>query len=103
MGLIKDFMQRARERKEKLANYQDDDRINTTVHERKKSHWERELNKDLEEEKQKYIKEAVFLEGKRRQLQDKINARNMMKFNPSHFQNDEILRQKNIFLRGGQF
>lgn len=103
MGVIKDFIARARERKEKLANYQDDDRVVNTVQTRKKSHWERELIKDLEEEKQKNIKEAIMWENKRRELEDRLKARRMMKFNPEHFQNDEILRQKNIFLRGGDF
>lgn len=103
MGFIKDIVARARERKERLGQYQDEDRISNTVQERKKSHWEREIIKDLEEEKQQLLKEAMKYENKKRMAEDKLKARRMMKFNPENFQNDEILRQKNIFLRGGNW
>lgn len=96
MGFIKEMIARARERKAKLANYQDDDRVINTVNERKKSHWERELIKDLEEEKQKYVKQAVMWENKKRELEDKLKSRRMMKFNPGMWQNN----QKDDFLRG---
>ena len=92
---------RARERKDKLGAYQDEDRVINEVQQRKKSHWEREAIKDMEEEKQKLLKEAVMWENKRRQAEEKLRTRKMMKFNPENFQNDEILRQKNLFLRGG--
>lgn len=103
MGIIKDLIAKARERKERLAEYQDEDRTVNTVQERKKSHWERELIKNLEDEKQQLLKEAMHLENRRRSAEDRLKARKMMKFNPEHFQNDEILRQKNVFLRGGNF
>lgn len=97
MSIIKDFFARARERKEKLANYQDDDRIVNTVQVRKKSHWERELIKDLEKEKEQNIKQAIMWENKRRMLEDKLKSRRMMKFNPDMWKQNN----KDSFLGGG--
>ena len=99
MGFIKDIIARARERKDKLSNYQDDDKVVSTVENRKKSHWERELLHDLEEEKQKNIKEAVMWENKRRQYEDKLKSRKMMKFNSDLWQGNE----KDKYLLGGNF
>lgn len=103
MGLFKDIIAREKERKDKLGEYQDEDRVVNEVQQRKKSHWEREVIKDMEEERQKLLKEAVMWENKRRQTDEKLKSRRMMKFNPEHFQNDEILKQKNIFLNGGNW
>ena len=103
MGILKDIIARAKERKNRLGQYQDEDRIVNEVNERKKSHWEREAIKDMEEERQKLLKEAVMWENKRRECEEKLKARKMMKFNPEFFQNDEILKQKNMFLHGGNW
>lgn len=99
MGFIKDMLAKARERKEKQSEYQDNDKMVNTVENRKKSHWEREMLKDLEDEKQKYIKGAVMLENKRRELEDKLKARRMMKFNPEIWSGN----QHDDFLRGGNW
>lgn len=101
MGFIKDILQKSRERKDKLRSYQDEDRVVETIRQRKLSHDERVLIESLEEEKQKYIKEANYWEKKRRQYEERSKARSMMSFNPEFFQNDSILKEKNMFLRGG--
>ena len=103
MSFIKDMMERARERKRKQSDYEDDDRIVSSIRQKKLSHNERELAKDLEEEKQKYIKEALHWENKKRQIEDKRKATTMLKYDKSMFDNPNILMEKRNFLRGGDF
>ena|SRR3990172_5724687 len=103
MGFIKEFFSKGSQRKDLLRQAEDQDRVTDSINERKKSHGERELIKVLEEEKQKNIKDALYWEGKKRQLQDKQKGREMMKFDNSLFNNDSILKQKQDFLRGGDF
>ena len=103
MGFIKDFLERRKERDLRMRTAEDDDRIFSTIHERKQSHWEREMIKGLEKEKQQCIKEALHWENKKRMADEKLKARNMMKFNPEMFNNESILKEKKIFLRGGDF
>ena len=103
MGLIRDILQRAKERKEKLRVAEEDDRVYSNLETKKKSHYERELIKRLEEERQEHIKQALFWDNKKEQALQKKKARDMMKFNPEFFNQDVVLKQKNLFLRGGDF
>lgn len=103
MSLLKDFILRSKARKSRMSDYEDGERIAHTIDERKKSHNERVLAELLEEERQLNIKEALDWEKKKRAMQDKLKARQMMKFNPEFFNKDVVLNQKNIFLRGGNF
>jgi hypothetical protein len=103
MGLIKDFIARKRERESRFSNAQEDDRIFRTINERKQSHEERVIIKGLEEDKQKALKETLHWENKKRQCEDRLHSRNMMKFNQGMFQNDSMLKEKDKFLRGGMF
>lgn len=101
MSIFNKFFNRSREKKDKLRNYQDEDQIVETVKQRKLSHNERALLKSLQEEKEKYIKEALYWDTKKRQIDDKLHARDSMKFNSEMFQNESILKEKRNFLRGG--
>lgn len=103
MGLIGNFINRSRERKRKIEEYEENDRISSGIDERKESHNERELKKVLEKERQEAIKEALIWEEKCRQLRERKHSRDAMKFNPGMFNNDSILKEKNLFLRGGNF
>lgn len=86
-----------------MREFEENDRILNNVEQRKLSHYERELIKSMEAEKQKLLKETLHWENKKRMAEDKLNARNMMKFNPEFFTEDVVLKSKNIFLNGGDF
>lgn len=103
MGFIKNFLAKRKERDNKEKEYEDNDNIVRHVEEKKKSHYERELIKSLEEERQKYIKEALHWDNIKRQIDEKIKAREMMTFKSDMFQNDNILNAKKKFLNGGDF
>ena len=95
------MVQRRKERDNKIKEWEDNDRIGNGIQERKKSHNERELEKILEREKQESIKEVLRIEEQRRQAKDRLDARNMMKFNGDMFRQKSILEERNVFLRGG--
>lgn len=103
MGIIGDFMARNSARKQKMKEYEDNDRVVNAVETKKKSHAERELIKSLQEDKEKLMKEALYWENRKRQLEDKKKAYDMMHFNPEFFRHPSILKEKNLFLRGGDF
>jgi len=88
MGIIKDFIQRARERRLKESEFKDNDRIINSIEEKKKSHNERVLAELLEEERQEYIKEALKWEERKRKLLEKKKANDMMHFNRDLFSGD---------------
>lgn len=103
MGFLKEFIDRKRDRDRRMKDYEDNDRIEDTINDRKMSHNERELIKIMNHERELAIREALYWEEIRRQNEEKLKARNMMKFNQSMFNNENILREKNIFLRGGSW
>lgn len=103
MGFIQDMLRKRKERDMKLKAYEDDDFIVNNVGQRKLSHNERVLIKSLEEERQECIKETLLWDAKKRKAEDLLKTRNFMKFNPEHFNQDTILNQKNMFLKGGNF
>jgi|TARA_R100000093_G_scaffold70867_2_gene45018 hypothetical protein len=82
MGL-RDLLDRFKERKSQLKHAQDDDMVQTTVVQRKKSANERELERFNEEEREKNIK--IQLERIRKQKRDEF------------FHGPSLLKQKNIF------
>ena len=97
MGFLKNLFNRANERKEKLKELEEDQRIIETVEKRKLSHNERELMKNLEEEKEKLYKEALYWENRKRMALERKKSSDMMKFNPEFFNDSSVLKQKNIF------
>lgn len=103
MGFVKNILDRAKERKEKLREAEDNDRVFNSLEQKKLPHNERELMKVLEEERQELIKQALYWENKKRQMLDRKKSGDAMKFNPEIFHNDVITNQKNIFLNGGNW
>lgn len=58
----------------------------------------------MNRERESAIEETLYWEEKRRQNAERLNANNMMKFNPSFFRgNNNILREKSTFLNGGNW
>ncbi|MCK9371138.1 hypothetical protein M0R04_14595 [Candidatus Dojkabacteria bacterium] len=80
--MLKEMLQRYREKKNKFKEYQTEDRIQTLVEQRKKSSNERELEEYIEEDRQRKIDRAVKLY----RMKKKAEARNM-----------NMLKGKNIF------
>lgn len=103
MGLISDILKRKKERDRRAKEFKDENRMVEKFNEKKQSHWERELVKSLEEERQKCIKEALHFENRRRQAEDKLKAKQMLKFDSTLFKNKSILDEKDNFLKGGYF
>ena len=92
MGLIQDWLQRMRERKQEREAYERGENIQEGFHERKKSNEERILERYQEEERQKKIKEIV----------KRIQKRENEEIWSGHYHNavdakNVIKNQKNIF------
>lgn len=97
MGKFSDLVKHLVKKKRKIKELQEDDRIQETLKERKLSYNERELMKLLENKRQKEIKDHLKLLDMERKWEEKQNSRNMLKFNPLLFQNQNILKEKSIF------
>ena len=101
MGVISNFIARARERKDRERELEEDNRIVGRVEEKKLSHNERELVKRLEAERQTAIKDALYWDDRNRRAKERLAARQMMTFDSNMFQNDNILSDNRNFLLGG--
>ena len=98
--MIREFIEKARNKDRKWKEMQEDDRLVNRLEERKLPHNERVLNKLLEEEKQEAIKDAVTEITRVNKLKEKQRESDFMKFNPEWFSDDNcILKQENIFSR----
>lgn len=101
MGVIDKFINNFKGRNAKFKEYQEDDRIQRQLSERKLSHNERILNKLMEEERQKQIRNQLDFMVKKRKMEELNKERNFMKFNKNMFNNSSLLKAKNIFKSGG--
>lgn len=79
MSVISDFLKRRSMGNIKEKEWEEDDKIHSRIEIKKKSHYERELLKVLERERQESIKEALRLENRRRLAEERLIGRNMMK------------------------
>jgi hypothetical protein len=100
--MIKEYLQRIKERKQKFKDIQDEHNIQKRIIEREKSSNERELEKYLEEDRQKDIKNK--LDRYRKQKSHSLfNDSSMLKNNKILFKNEDkynMMKQKNIFSGG---
>lgn len=93
--MLKEFLQRARQRKVKFKDAKEDMAVSRILNERQKNSNERELEGYLEEERQKKIK--IQLEHFRKMRKEEamkttvLNGKNIFK------NQDNILKQPNIF------
>ena len=101
MGVIDKFINNFQSRNQKFKEYQEDDRIQSQLHERKLSHNERVLNKLLEEQRQKDIANQLRFMEKQRKVDELQKSRDFMKFNPNLWNDSSILKQKSILKSGG--
>lgn len=100
--MIKEYLQRIKERKQRLKDAQDDYNIQKKITERQKSSNERELEKFKEEDRQERIKNELNKYRKRQTTNLYYNS-GILNNNKNLFKNDDdhnIMKQKNIFSGG---
>lgn len=103
MGLIQNLIQKAREKKEMRQNMENQVSISEKIEQKRLSANERELNKYIEEDRQKKIKEVLNNYRKDRDNDIKfghnpIYIKNIVKDDKNLFKHKKIFsNQKNIF------
>jgi len=103
MGIVGDFLEKMKQRKNRLDEIESEERMQNIANQKKLSHNERELIKILEKDKQQAIREALILEEKKRRAEEKLKSRQMMQSDFCLFRNPSILKEKQNLLRGKWF
>lgn len=93
--MISEILEKFRNKKRKFQETQEDFRISKLVEEREKTANERELERFMEEERQKNIK--IHLDSFRKKRQHEINSMNILKGKNIFKGHKSILAQPNIF------
>jgi DNA-binding transcriptional regulator GbsR (MarR family) len=111
--VLKEFLKRMREKKEAFREVQTNDRVQTMVQERKKNSNERELERYMEEDRQKMIKSQLEMYRNRKKIENRkvttLDKKNIFKNHDPILKHDEKLfgmnsHHKNIMLhKGGMF
>lgn len=95
--LIKNFIERYKNRKLQEKELENQDRLIERIQQKKMSHEERILNKLLEENRQKRIKQRLNFELAKRRNEERKKARELL-FCPNKLvNNNRIMKNKNIF------
>jgi len=100
---IKEILQKFHEKKARLNEIQEEERLHKMAYDRTKSPHERELEVFLKEEREKEIKKQLDYFRKKRAKEiwsptnQILHQKNIFKTNPK----EKILSQKNIFQNGG--
>lgn len=94
---IRDFLNRMREKKLRYKQYSEDMRVQEEYDRKKKSANERELERYMEEERQKKIK--VALDGYRKKNQYEIEHNHQILNSKNMFEKEKpvIMKQKGLF------
>ncbi|MCK9429544.1 MAG: hypothetical protein M0R17_06030 [Candidatus Omnitrophica bacterium] len=98
---LKAMGEKSRERKEKIRELDEDMRVQKLVEERTKQSNERELEKYIEEDRQKNIKDTLELYRKKRQKDIDYGHNPLMVKNITNKSDFSILKQKNLFKHKG--
>lgn len=112
--VLKEFLQRMREKRDGIRTAQMQDRVQTMVQERKKNANERELERYLEEDRQKMIKQQLEMYRERRKVENRkvttLDKHNIFKNHKPILKHDKKLfglgensRQNNLLNHGGMF
>lgn len=96
--MLRDIFERIKNRDAKWKGLKEDDRLMNRLEERKLPHEERVFIDILKQQKKEAIHDAIIESDKVEKLKEKQKQRNLMKFNPEWFSDDNcILKQENIF------
>ena len=95
---IRGFIERYKERKQAVKDYELNDKIQTNFEQRKLPHNERVLNKLLEQNRQEQIKKNLDFELVRRRNIDKQKAKQMLGSDNKLWRDNSLMKTKNIFI-----
>ena len=95
---IRSFIERYKERKQKVKDFESNEKMVDGFQQRKLSHNERVLNKLMEQNRQEQIKKQLEFEIVRRRNQDKQQARNMLGSNRKLWTDNSLMKTKNLFI-----
>ena len=95
---IRNFIERYKERKQNIKNFEDNEKMVHSFEQRKLSHNERVLNTLLEKNRQENIKKQLEYELKRRRNEDHQSARNMFGSNRNLWKDNSLMKTKNLFI-----
>lgn len=97
--MIREIIENWKQKNMRFKEMEEEDRMVNKLQQRKLGHNERELNKFMEEERQKQITNDLKLAKLKRRWEDKQQEKNMMNFNSGLFNEDVIFTQENMFLK----
>lgn len=95
MGLLKNYLEKMKERKGKFKDMEDDIKFQEKIMQKKKNANERELESYLEEERQKKIEQDLKIFRKKKQ--EEMFHHNLFT------KNKNLFNGKNCFANGGGF
>lgn len=95
---IGNFIERYKSRKQAAKDYERNENMVDSFNQKKLPHNERVLNKLLEQNRQEQIKKRLDFELTRRRNQDKQKARNMLGSNRKLWQDNSLMKTKNLFV-----
>jgi hypothetical protein len=98
---LKALGEKSRERKEKIRELDEDMRVQKLIEERQKPSNERELERYVEEDRQKSIKEQLEFYRKKRQTDIDYGHNPLATPNITNKSDFSILKQKNLFKKKG--
>ena len=94
---IRNFIERYKQKKQNYKDYEQNEKMVESFHQKKLPHNERVLNKLLEMKRQDNIKKQLDFELNRRKNQDHQSARNLLGTSKKVLNNPSIMKTKNIF------
>lgn len=95
---LRNFIERYKERKQNIKNFESNEKMVDSFNQRKLSHNERVLNKLMEQNRQVEIKKQLDYELIRRRNQDKQSARNLLTSDRNLWSDNSLMKTKNIFI-----
>jgi hypothetical protein len=98
---LKSMGQKSRERKEKIRELDEDVRVQKLIEERQKPSNERELERYMEEDRQKKIKETLEFYRKKRQKEIDYGHTPLATPNITNKSDYNLLKQKKLFKHKG--
>lgn len=95
---LKGFIQRYKDRKQAVKDYEDNDRMVNNFNQKKLSHNERVLNKLMEQNRQKQISRQLEFELSRRKNEDKQQAKKLFGSHNKLWKDNSLMKTKNVFM-----
>lgn len=94
---IRNFIERYKERKRAYKDYEENERMIESFHQKRLPHNERVLNKLMEMKRQENIKKSLDFELSRRRNEDRRKASKMLGGDNKLWKDTSIMHTKNLF------